>query len=215
VDIRPSFVREHACCTTARNRRQVRIGTPTRQHEPTAARTSRTRVPRRMTDATTTKPFERKWSAEQQHAIAHAMLDAKPTAHRERASAAGSRHAPRRRRAARTIRPVPISTCITSPARTPRPRSPGRGRLAKAGSAPTPRPSSYADAWSELDRAREDVRRAKMSGAERAKALREIVPHSPDHRPSRARPHRRSRAKQPSTDRTRDKRSGNAPKPTT
>jgi hypothetical protein len=69
----------------------------------------------------------------------------------------------------------------------------GTGQAREGGEQRHRRAIVLADAWSELDRAREQVRRAKMSGAERAKALREIVTTAADHRPRRARDHRRKR----------------------
>jgi hypothetical protein len=123
------------------------------------------------------KPFERKWSAEQQQAIAHAMTDARPRLKAKEASAAAlAGTLPGAAGQLAPFGPVPPSTCsdIARKERLGR-EVKGKTRLAKAADSAHAAAIVYADAWDELDRAREDARRAKMSAAERAKTLREIT----------------------------------------
>jgi hypothetical protein len=123
------------------------------------------------------KPFERRWSTEQQRAIAHAMLDASPTLSApEAAAAALAGTLPGAGAQLEPFGPVPVSTCYEITRRERRGREvQSRGRLAKAGSTAKAVAIVLADSWSELDRTREDLRRAKIPAAERAKALREIA----------------------------------------
>jgi hypothetical protein len=72
--------------------------------------------------------------------------------------------------------PVPLSTCYHIARKERHGREvQARGRLAKAGSSANAVAIVLADSWSELDRTREDLRRAKIPAAERAKGLREIA----------------------------------------
>jgi hypothetical protein len=72
--------------------------------------------------------------------------------------------------------PVPLSTCYHIARKERHGREvQARGRLAKAGSSANAVAIVLADSWSELDRTREDLRRAKIPAAERARGLREIV----------------------------------------
>jgi hypothetical protein len=105
------------------------------------------------------------------------MLDAKPTLSAPKASAAAlAGTLPGVGEELEPFGPVPISTCHSIRRRELEGRQvQARGRLAKAGNSARAAAIVYADAWDELDRAREQTRRAKLSGAERARALRELV----------------------------------------
>jgi hypothetical protein len=164
--------------TTARNRAQVGIGTPTRQHEPSATViTSHAARTLAVVPEQPSKPFERRWSAEQQQALAHAMVDATPRLKAPQAQqAALNGTLPGAGGQLEPFGPVPMSTLHTIRRREIEGRKVrAQGRLAKAENSATAAKIVLADAWSELDKAREQVRRAKMSGVERAKAQREIV----------------------------------------
>jgi hypothetical protein len=123
------------------------------------------------------KAFERRWTAEQQTALAHAMLDARPRLTAKEASkAAMNGTLPGAGEQLEPFGPVPISTCHHIRRTEINGREvQARGRLAKAGHSANAVAIVLNDSWTELDRAREQVRVAKMSGAERAKALREIA----------------------------------------
>jgi hypothetical protein len=105
------------------------------------------------------------------------MLDAKPALTAKQASAAAlAGTLPGAGAQLEPFGPCPSRRARHRPPRDRRPRSPGarqtrEGRQQRQRRRHRPTPTR----GTELDRAREQVRRAKMSGAERAKALREIA----------------------------------------